>query len=147
MDVPHFKQKYYWTCGPAVMKMVLAHCKIKKSEESLARLMKTNKKHGTDHRQFPLVAEKYRLEYLIGRKNSTIKELKEVIKNGYKIIICYYLKKRGDGHYAVIKSIENGKINLIDPSYGPRHKFSVKYFKKIWFGNKTHKGWYIGIRK
>lgn len=143
----YFKQEQDHTCGPASMRMILSSLSIKKSESSLARLLKTSKSHGTSHLEFPNLAKKLKLSHVIGKKDSKIKDLKAAIKKDFKIIVCYFSKQDKYGHYAVVKSINSKNIYLLDPDKGPNFKMSLKQFIKNWHGTHTYHGWFIGIKK
>ena len=143
-----YKQKTEITCGPAVMHLILKKLKLKPllSEKHLVKLMFTNKKIGTKDAQFPRIAEKFKLDYIVGRKNSTIPELKTALKSKFHVIVCYYIKAEKTGHYAIVNKIDKKYIHLEDPYFG-NIKYSLNYFKKIWHGSRTYKGWYIGIKR
>ena len=141
-----FRQETEWTCGPAVMRSILLSCDIRISERKLAKLMKTGKKHGTSNKQFVIAANKFGLDNFT-KKAASIKELKTALKQKYRIIVCYYLKKEKTGHYALIRGINKKKIYLSDPSHIKPEGYSIKYFKTIWHGAKTPRGWFIAIKK
>lgn len=144
MTLPFYYQQTDYTCGAACMRMLLAAKGIKKSETQLARQLKTSKRSGTWAHQFPQVAEKYRLTYIVVRKG-TIKELKELSKGGYCILVCYFIKEEDTGHYALVKSITKTHITLFDPWYGPDQRFTLKKFTKIW-KNDEEKQWFFAIK-
>ena len=78
---PFHKQETKYTCGAAAMRMALEFCDIKKSEKQVAKLISTNKVRGTWHKNFAIVAEKFKLNY-IAMRNATIDDLKEYQKKG-----------------------------------------------------------------
>lgn len=145
--IPHFKQESIHTCGPACMRMVLAASGINKSEKQLARLMRSSTKHGTHHWEFPKLAEKLKLQYVVGQENSTLNELKSVIKKGFHVIVCYFDHEDGFGHYAVVKAVTPRYIYLLDPFEEPNFKQPLKQFIKDWYGVNTYRGWYFGVKK
>lgn len=145
----YYAQETSYTCGPASMKMVLENFKIKKSEEQLAKLMKTNRVRGTWRKHFQDVARKYKLK-LITKSHSSIKELKYLIKNNYKIIVCYYYPKEKFDHYSVVKNILKNEICFLDPWFGPNHKYHLNYFNKIWKMNprfSKDRKWFFAVKK
>jgi ABC-type bacteriocin/lantibiotic exporter with double-glycine peptidase domain len=149
MKLKYYKQEQEHTCGAAAMRMVLESLGIKKSENELIPLLKTNTKVGTWHYQMPALAEKYKLNYVVHR-NASIKELKEFLKNTYLIIVCYYLVKEKTAHYAVVLDIDDKNIYFNDPWRGPNHKLSLSYFRKNWISDKIYEKeqkWFIGIKK
>ncbi len=143
--IPFYRQQTEWTCGVACVRMVLASQGIKKSEKELAKLLKTNKnKLGTLHREIARFFEDLKLNYVVMR-NSSISDLKHFQKQKYCIIVGYFLLEHNCGHYAVVKKI-GGKIHLIDPWYGPKHSYSIKEFKKIWYDGEGEKQWFVAVK-
>jgi len=149
MTVPYYKQKTPYTCGPASFRMALDYMGIKEDENNLARLLETTEYDGTWEKKFPKVAENYRLNYIVNR-NSSIRDLKALQDLGYVIILSYYYPKLKVYHYAVLKGIDSKNVYLMDPWVGPNHKYSIKYFNKIW-KTRTHHGkekkWMFGIMR
>jgi ABC-type bacteriocin/lantibiotic exporter with double-glycine peptidase domain len=103
-------------------------------------------KSGTHHNEFPKIAKKLKLNYVVGAKNSTFKELNQAIKKNYTVIICYFDKRLQEGHYAVVKKIDKRRIYLLDPTSGPNESYSRAHFRKIWHGYYTYNGWFFGIK-
>ncbi len=145
--IKHIKQETDWTCGPAVMRMALHALGKQVPEKKLIRLMKTTKEKGTDHDQFVEVAQKYNLPYISGAKSTTLKELKDLMKEEYVIIICYWDKKQKYGHYAIIKAIKEGRVWLADPDAHINYSYLSNYFQQIWYGTKTPHRWFIALKK
>jgi len=148
MKVPFYKQEKDWNCGPACMRMVLEALGIKKSEDEMARLLGTDKLKWTRNRSFAEVAEKLKLNYTV-RRNSTIKEMQKLHKDGWLIIIGYLLPKEAVGHHAVLKNIDKKNIYLLDPDLGPKTKYSISTFIKIWKNGASldnEKRWFFGLR-
>ena len=149
MEIPFYKQEYTYTCGAAAMRMVLERSGVKKSEKRIVRILKTNKVRGTWHKDFPRVAEKYKLNYIV-KRNSSIEDLKKYKKQGYNIVICYYYPPEKVDHYSVLKKIDKENIYFYDPYFGEDHKYSLNYFLKIWKSNPRYDGekrWFFGVKK
>ena len=147
-DFPYYKQETVWTCGASVMRMALEKCEIKKSEKQVVKILKTNKIRGTWHKDFPRVAEKYKLNYVV-KRNATIDDLKYFQKKGYTIIICYYYPSEKVDHYSILKSIDSENIYFYDPWFGENHKYSLKYFNRIWKSNPKYdneKCWFFAVK-
>ena len=146
-QIPYYAQETDWTCGPAAMRMVLYSFGIKKSEKELARLMDTTKSKGTKHNAFSQLAELFKLNYIVHR-SSTLRDLQEVFRQNYLIILCYFDSTQNVGHYAVVKRVDSKTIFLLDPAYGRDHKYPLRHFKHIWFDtDDKEKGWFIGLKK
>ncbi|MBU2615558.1 MAG: C39 family peptidase [Nanoarchaeota archaeon] len=144
-----YKQETNYTCGAASMRMALEFFGIKKSEKQLAKLLNTNKVRGTWHRDFPLVAEKFKLSYA-SIKNATMRDLEAYQRKGFVIILCYLSPDKKSDHYVVLKRIDEKHIHFWDPFYGEKHKYLIHYFKKIWrsdpkYENEGH--WFFAMKK
>lgn len=143
---PFYEQEQEWTCGPACMRMVMERVGVKKTEKQLIRLMHTTPIKGTGIREFPALAERFQLNYVVNR-NSSIDELVDAYRNGYNIIICYYYKNKQEDHYAVLKEIDDEDIYLLDPWVGPEHRYNLNHFVSIWRTRYEHeKGWFFGVK-
>jgi ABC-type bacteriocin/lantibiotic exporter with double-glycine peptidase domain len=149
MEYPHFHQETEYTCGPACMRMALKHFGIKKSEKALAKMLKTNKVVGTWHKAFPLVAEKYKLNYVV-KRHAHIDDLKEYHKKHYFIIISYTHTPEKFSHFSVVSDIDDHFIYLLDPYKRPRHKYKPHSFEKLWksnFNYEKEKRWFFAMKK
>jgi len=149
MKFPYYKQEREYSCGAAAMRMVLENLGIKKSENEIIKYLGTNKTKGTMNKDFPRLAEKFKLNYFV-KKNSSISDLKSLIRNGYNIIICYFYPAEKIGHYSVIRKIDSNFIYFYDPLFGPKHKYSLHYFNKIWKNNPRYekvKRWMLGVKR
>jgi len=131
------------------MRMVLENCGIKKTEKQVIKLLGTNKIRGTWTKSYPQLAEKYNLNYTV-RRNSSLKEMKELMKQGYIILTSYYMPKEKVDHFIVVKEIDKDYIYFYDPFYGPDHKYKLSYFEKVWKTNPKYdneKAWFITVKK
>jgi ABC-type bacteriocin/lantibiotic exporter with double-glycine peptidase domain len=133
--------------------MILDSFGIKETEKHLSKLLEATPEEGsTSFIPFLKVAKKFGLE-CVEKKKATIKDLKKLANQDYRIIVCYMdLKdrKEQEGHYSVVKKIENKKIYLYDPYYGPNNHFSLSYFNRIWKDKEIpddEKGWLIAMKK
>ena len=63
MKFPYYKQEREYSCGAAAMRMVLENLGIKKSENEIIKYLGTNKTKGTMNKDFPRLAEKFKLNY------------------------------------------------------------------------------------
>ncbi|QQG38724.1 MAG: C39 family peptidase [Candidatus Woesearchaeota archaeon] len=146
MKIPYYKQEKDYTCGPAVMRMLLAAKGIKKSEKELERMLKISTRIGTWFKYFPIVAEKYRLDYVVAR-NSNLKELKKLLKEGYIIMVGYFMEEENVGHYAVVTKVDSKYVYMLDPYLGPNRKLRIMNFLKNWYDEaEKEKRWLFGIR-
>lgn len=149
MSFPYHKQERIYTCGPAVMRMVLEACGIKKSEKKLIKLLHTNTIVGTRRSAFPKAAEKYGLNYHVLRYAS-LDDLRHYFRKRYVIIVGYLYVQEKIGHFAIVKKITKDTMYLYDPWFGPQHKLSSSYFQKLWSSSQRYvneKRWFIAVKK
>ena len=147
--IPYYKQEKSWTCGAACMKMILESFGIKKTEKQLAKSLETNKVIGTWEFELPELAERHKLTYVVER-NGTIKDLRRYLREGFRIIVCYYLLKEKTAHYSIIHDINRNYIHFLDPYFGENHKLKLDYFKRTWKSDPIHekdKKWFIAIKR
>jgi len=148
MDYHHYFQETEYTCGAACMRMALRHFGIRKSEKTIAKMLKTNKVVGTWHRAFPPVAEKYKLDYVV-KRSANINDLKEYYEKGYFIIISYTHTPEKFSHFSVLKKIDKDFVYLLDPYKRPRKKYKISFFEKLWKSNVNYekeKRWFIAMK-
>ncbi len=134
--------------------MILEFFGFKKSEKEVAKLVRSSPAHGTWFKDLSNAAKKLKLNP-VEKENGKISELKQLIREGYKIIVCYLdLKEKAYGmvidHYSVVKKIDDKNIYLFDPYYGKKHKYTVDYFRKIWKSRERRDkadGWFLAIKK
>ena len=147
MAFAFYKQETKYTCGAASMRMALENVGIRKSEKAIVRLLGTSKRRGTRHDAYPRIAEKYKLNYVVHR-NATIADLKEFHAKGFTVILCYHYAPEDIDHSAVLKDIDEDNVCLLDPWFGPDHKYPLPQFKEIWISKyDNEKSWFFAIKK
>lgn len=149
MAFKYHEQETEFTCGPAVMRMILSNYGIDKREKEIAKILRTNKVRGTYLKELPRLAEKYRLSYVV-KRNSDINDLRVLDKLKFIIIVCFFDMKTREGHFAVMKEITKNSISFWDPYWGPHRKFSIAYFNRIWWlgpSDEPDRRWLFAIKK
>lgn len=144
MRLLKYRQKDSWTCGPAVMKVVLAHFGINKEIEELIGELKTTKKQGTEHKNIEKLLKKYKLKF-IQKKNATFEELKSALKDA-PVIVDYWVPYHKESHYSLVIKINSQRIYFHDTYFGPNHSYMINYFLKNWEDQEA-KGWLLAIKK
>ena len=147
--IPYFEQEREYTCGPASARMVLASVGVRRKEHQVARVLGT-KRVGTKDDDFIKLARKYGLRYLYMR-NASLHRLRRLQHEGYKIIVSYYYAPDKVGHYAVLKKVGSGYVHLFDPWAGPKHRYKISYFQKLWNWSvcsepDTNRRWFFAVR-
>jgi len=148
IQVPYFKQKKSYTCGPASLKMVLKFFGKNLNEDTIARKLKTSKQ-GTSHREIIDFARQNGF-YCYVHENSTIHELRHFINLGLPVIVNYIEPKDNEGHYAVVVGFKKNGLILNDPWNGANFILKEKDFKDRWHDrhkNYRCSGWLLVISK
>ncbi len=149
IPIPYFKQEKSWSCGAASFRMLLVSLGIPKTEAQAIHLLGTNGRYGTRNKAFPLAAERLGLNYLVQR-NARASDLRKAYKEGYGIIVNYYLFEEKTGHYGVIEHISSKHITLLDPWHG-KLQYNLSSFLKAWNTIDTKlpdvdKKWFFAVR-
>jgi predicted double-glycine peptidase len=145
----YFKQEKPYTCGAASTRMVLSSLGINKSEMEVENELRTNNIRGTWTYSFAKLLKKYNLTF-VEKSNFNINELKKLLEDGYKIIVCFFTEDTKEDHYSVVKKIDDKDIYFLDPFFGPEHKLSLEYFDKVWHSDHRFedvKKWLIAVKK
>jgi|GEM_PF-469311 len=158
IKIPYFKQETEETCGAAVLRMVLSAFGHQFTEKELAEKFITLcdgserheefPSHSAKNSYFPMIAESLKLDYVVGR-NSSLSNIQLLTDQGYIVIVCYFYEAEGTGHYAVVSSINETTITLLDPHAGPETKYNLEYFSKFWFTDPkddNEKSWFVAIK-
>jgi len=146
---PYFRQETDFSCGPAVMRMMLAGIGIRISEKKLAGLLGTTAKDGTGQKAFPMLAERLGLSYAVGRKSS-LEELGRMQKQGYFVIVYFFCGQEKEFHYAVLKRLGKSRVFLADPCLGPGHSIGRKEFERDWRSDlrvEKENRWFFALKK
>jgi len=93
--------------------MILAALGIRSSQPTLAKAAKTNKKIGTSPSNLVKVLRQHKLPVRAG-SNRTLKEIRQALRAGEIVIICYTEPILEWGHYALVRSITEKHIHLLD---------------------------------
>jgi ABC-type bacteriocin/lantibiotic exporter with double-glycine peptidase domain len=147
MKMPLYYQETSWTCGAASLRMTLETLGIRKSEKQVVKLLKTNKIRGSYHKNFPAVADYFKLNHITMR-NAKINDLKKLIREGWIIIINHFDPKNKVDHYVVVTKVDNKDVYFNDPWYKKdrNEKISYKRFNSIWHDIEKERGWLFAIK-
>ena len=137
-----------WSCGPAVVQMILKSLGKKRSESELISSMKANPERGTSPSRMVSFLRDLGIE-CDSKENSSLSEIEENLKN-FHVVVLYFLKDWSVDHYALVRSVKGEKITLFDPWYGKDHDYGLSHFEEIWhgvskFGSKSR--WMMRIQK
>ncbi len=130
-----FKQSKGY-CGPASLKMVLSAYGINRSENYLAIFTKCSRERGCDDEDIVRAAKEFGFKGY-AKQNSSIKEVKQLVKKGIPVIVEWFSPEEA-GHYSVVVGFEKDKIILADPHFGEIKKHKIKWFEERWFDLPFH---------
>jgi len=148
-DTIYHKQETKYTCGEACLIMFYNKINIKKTESQLTKKLKPSYVYGTTQQKLNNFAKKQKF-YYTSKGNSTIKELKKLLKEDCFIIVNYLIEEENEGHYSVVKDITKTKIIFFDPYLGKNFSLLIKKFEKLWnmVGRKNNENkWFIALKK
>lgn len=146
MKLLHFLQETAYTCGPAVMRMILASAGISKTEKQVAKLLQTTHVAGTRHRAFPALAESLQWNYIVARDTTTLADVAYYLKKKYFVVVCYFHEEEKSGHYALVGKLSQTTITLLDPIEGEAHTMNRKNFERLWAVQRSGRGVDTDIR-
>lgn len=147
IKIPFFRQETDYSCGLASMRMVLTSMGITKTEKELEILMN----YYTDgkavwHKSFSNLAEELKLNYVTIR-NSSLRDIRKLLDEEFRIIVAYFLPRQKVDHYSVVRDLNKSHIFFLDPWFGPKHKYTCRYFVKNWFDLENERRWLFGVKK
>jgi len=146
-QIPFFKQETDYSCGLASMRMVLSSLGIDKTEKELQVPMNYySEGKAVWHKAFPNFAEQLKLTYVTIR-NASLKDIENLIDQNFRIIVSYFIPKEKVDHYSVVRGMDSSYIYLLDSWFGPKHKYTRRYFIKNWFDLENEKCWLFGVKK
>jgi len=127
-------------CGPASLKIVLTYYGVEKSEKDLAKLCGTKKDLGTDDQGIRKAAEFLGFKVKI-KNDSNFKDIEKWLDKKVPVIVNWFTRGRtdytnedvADGHYSVVKGLDDNYIYLQDPETGGARKLEKEDFMTVWF--------------
>jgi ABC-type bacteriocin/lantibiotic exporter with double-glycine peptidase domain len=148
LHIPFRRQQNDWYCGPACLQMVLGYFGIRKSQDALAKMAKTNKRTGTTRAN---LLKTLRRQKLIARQTEKL-ALADLHRKtaDYIILINYPELSENIDHYALVKGFTSKSVLFNDPWYGATYHMPIRTFAKRWKSNahkKKYPGWAVLIPK
>lgn len=136
-EIPFHKKELDFTCGAAALRMAIdALTGTDFSETFVSEILGTSPTVGSPlklfEENFRNISETIRkktnleIEWFI-EQNGTFDKLRELLKTRY-IVIINHKKFTGGSHWAILESINDHKISLVDPEFGPQKTYSLEDF-------------------
>lgn len=132
---PLIKQSTHFTCGPtALLSWLKSRGDNTSTEKSLAKVLSTNFQFGTPYNHFVNGIES--LGYAATfTENLSVETLRELLSQGYGIIVSMQLS--GSGHWALLVDISPAgqSLTFMDPWLAKTgyHSISRTHFEKNWY--------------
>lgn len=131
IPVPYHEQETQFTCGPAVLKMILQYHGEYMGERRLRRYTKTSPKTGTNHQELITASRKLGYHCFV-KQNARPYDVKSFINRGLPTIINWQEPDTKEGHYSVIFGYTADYFYVHDP-YKPRRKvIPIKALLPLW---------------
>lgn len=154
-EIPFHEKELDYTCGAAALRMAIhALTGVDFSEALIAKILGSTSNIGSPLKLFEDNFEKisdkifekssFQISWIIGQ-NSSFTELKRLLSQKY-ILMLNHKKQTGGSHWAILNSINDHEMVLVDPDFGPNKNYLLDDFD--WRGGTkipTTKA-YIAIR-
>lgn len=146
LEIPFYKQKEDYTCGPVTIKMVLGFYGVKESVENLKNKCHVSETKGTTRANMIKVLKNFGL-YVHAHADASLEEVGELLKKGKAVVVNFREPSSNEGHYAVARGISGGKIFLRDPYNGADFSLKIKEFTAGWHGyhKSVNKNWIMAV--
>lgn len=151
LDIPHHFQKTDHTCGPASLRMVFDSLwGATLPEAELADWLATDIDTGTRQRTIEGLVRRFGLSARSSHTETTIDDLRELLRCGHVIMVLYHLEAETTDHYAVVKRITDDEVVLNDPWLGPDVCLTTEDFEAMWVSKDDVPGrkdrWALAVR-
>jgi|SRR3989344_1161643 len=147
INIPFYKQKNEYYCGPAVLQMVFEFLGIKKTQEQLAEALGTTEELGTTNKAMSRVTSRSGFS-VVAKEGMTIDEVKDFLNNGLPVIVDFIEPKDSWQHFAILKGHEDNNLIFNDSTNGEDFIMSEDDFLSRWHDpNKGYKQWAMVISR
>ena len=138
-----YKQPNNWTCGPAVVRLILRCFGRKRTIKEVIRELGVGRE-GTANKDLKKILRKYDIKFK-EKEFASLKDVKAKIKTHW-IVIAYWIPKYKEAHYSIVKRIGAKRVYFHDTWFGLNHSYSIDNFLKNWWDDEaTH--WFLAIKK
>lgn len=155
LDIPFYKQKTEFNCGPAVLQMVFDYFGFLKDQNFLAYHANTNEEIGTTNKDMIKTATDHGF-YCYVNNNSSFFEVEHFLNKGLPVIVRFIVPELGIDpftnsyyeHFAIIKGVSRRGLVFNDPKFGNDFKMLKKKFLERWHSlENKHKEWIMVVAK
>ncbi|MFH1207914.1 MAG: cysteine peptidase family C39 domain-containing protein [Patescibacteria group bacterium] len=145
LRLPYYHQINDYSCGPAVVQMILKYYGLTKSQRSLIRLVGTNERVGTTRKKLILGFKKFSLETKVVF-SADFTAVKEFLKNKIPVIVSYCELDSDQEHYAIVTGLTKKDVIFQDPWLGSQYRLDRRNFMLRWHNQKKNgkfNGWLL----
>jgi predicted double-glycine peptidase len=138
-----YKQPNSWTCGPAVVRLILRCFGRKKTIGEVIKELGIGRE-GTANRDLKRIFRKYDIRFM-EKERATLEDIKRRIKN-HIIVVAYWIPCHKEAHYSIVQKISAKRVYFHDTWFGSNHSYSIEHFLKNWWDDEaTH--WFLAVRR
>jgi predicted double-glycine peptidase len=132
-----FKQKNDWTCGPAVLRLILHwYFGRPQSVDDIVRELKITRR-GTEDRQLIRMLAKNGVKYRT-KENARLTDIRRSLAKNL-VVIAYWIPRYKEGHYSIVKKVDSRRIYFHDTWFGSRHSYALSYFTRQCWRDKEYR--------
>lgn len=141
LRLPLIRQATNYTCGVAALQSILAYYGEDLREDTLAKELRADRRHGTRYRQIVQFAKKrgYEVEVTLGCSSKALKDFIDAGKPTLVLIQAWPNKAVdfsgdwNDGHYVVAVGYDQERFYFMDPSTVAQYAYvPFVEFEKRW---------------
>ena len=130
IEIIGYPQEQYYTCGCATFRSTLNSFGLPDVDESeLETIMGTTHLSGTHYKLMEEAGPKFGLQVKSGSKG-TLKELDELIDDGWVVIVCFTIS---GPHYSIYMGQNGSHVFLYDPDVDKKVSLPLKKFVKSYW--------------
>ena len=119
-------------CGPACGVMALSYYGIKIKEDTLAKIMNSDREVGTETPDMVKAFRKLGFKKSFFEDDSNVLRLRELSKR-FPVIVESHTPYTYSGHYRLLERVGKEKMIFADPYTFSREKEDIEVFEKLWF--------------
>lgn len=145
LNVPYYRQKTLYTCGPETLRMVLGFFGIHTTVKALEK--QTQVAHNGTTRKNMVKALRFHGLHTHEHIGATLKEVRWFVKQGMPVVVNYREPTDEDTHYSLVVGYSWWKVILHDPFNGPNFSISIWQFKERWHGmhRSKNRDWVLAV--
>lgn len=131
MNIPYYKQKTDYTCGPACLKMVFEYLGEKTTKRELAAILNTTPEAGTHTDEMSRVARAHGFA-AFEKRDASLEDIKDFISRDHPVIVDFIEPGEEERHFSVIVGFDENNFIFNDPWHGEGFTMPIDEFEKRW---------------